>query len=40
VFLPLGLKATEAFWSAPVEDWTSRRIWRGDDAEADHAIAG
>jgi hypothetical protein len=38
VFLPLGLKATDAFWSAPAEDWTSRRIWRGEDAPADHAI--
>jgi hypothetical protein len=38
VFLPLGLKPADAFWSAPAEDWTSRRIWRGDDAPADHAI--
>jgi hypothetical protein len=38
VFLPLGLKAGDGFWSAPAEDWTSRRIWRGEDAPADHAI--
>lgn len=38
VFLPLGLKAADPFWSAPPEDWTSRRIWRGEDAPADHAI--
>ena len=38
VFLPLGLGPGEPFWSKPAEDWTSRRIWRGDDAPADHAI--
>jgi len=40
VFLPLGLRPADPFWSAPAEDWTSRRIWRGEDAAADHAIAG
>lgn len=38
VFLPLGLPPADAFWSKPPEDWTSRRIWRGEDAPADHAI--
>ncbi|HEY1495800.1 MAG TPA: DUF2264 domain-containing protein [Candidatus Solibacter sp.] len=38
VFLPLGLPPANAFWSAPPEDWTSRRMFRGDDAPADHAI--
>jgi hypothetical protein len=38
VFLPLGLPPADPFWSAPAEDWTSRRIWRGEDAPADHAI--
>ena len=38
VFLPLGLPAADAFWSGPAEDWTSRRIWRGEDLAADHAI--
>jgi hypothetical protein len=38
VFLPLGLKPSDAFWSDPPADWTSRRIWRGEDAPADHAI--
>jgi hypothetical protein len=37
-FLPLGLPPANAFWSAPAEDWTSRRMFRGDDAPADHAI--
>jgi hypothetical protein len=39
VFLPLGLKAGDAFWTGPAEDWTSRRLFRGEDAAADHAIA-
>jgi hypothetical protein len=39
VFLPLGLKPGDSFWSDPPEDWTSRRIWRGEDAQADHAIS-
>jgi pseudouridine synthase len=37
-FLPLGLPAADPFWSSPTEDWTARRIWRGDDAPTDHAI--
>ncbi|HXK06178.1 MAG TPA: DUF2264 domain-containing protein [Verrucomicrobiae bacterium] len=39
-FLPLGLTPGDPFWNGPAEDWTSRRIWRGEDAAADHAIAG
>ena len=37
IFLPLGLPPEHPFWSAPAEDWTSRRIYRGEDAPADHA---
>lgn len=37
-FLPLGLAPANPFWSAPAEDWTARRLWRGDDARADHAL--
>jgi hypothetical protein len=36
--LPLGLKPSDPFWSAPAEDWTARRLWRGEDAPADHAL--
>ena len=36
--LPLGLKPSDPFWSAPAEDWTARRVWRGEDAPADHAL--
>jgi hypothetical protein len=38
VFLPLGLPPDNPFWTAPAEDWTSRRMYRGEDAPADHAI--
>ena len=36
--LPLGLKPADPYWSAPGEEWTSRRIWAGKDMPADHAI--
>ena len=36
--LPLGLKPSDPFWTAPPEDWTARRLWRGEDAPADHAL--
>jgi hypothetical protein len=38
VFLPLGLPSRDPFWSAPAEDWTSKRAWAGQDMAADHAI--
>jgi hypothetical protein len=40
VFLPLGLSAHHEFWSRPAVDWTSRRIWSGQNLPADHAISG
>jgi hypothetical protein len=36
-FLPLGLPASHAFWTEPVQDWTARRIWSGQDVHTDHA---
>jgi hypothetical protein len=38
VLLPLGLPLADAFWREPAEDWTSLRLWRGEDGVADHAI--
>jgi len=38
LLLPLGLPATDAFWSAPPELWTSQKIWRGLDTPGDHSI--
>lgn len=38
LFLPLGLPTEAPFWSQADEPWTSVKLWRGDDAEADHAF--
>lgn len=37
-FLPLGLPADNAFWTAPAEDWTSRRAWRGEELKRDYKV--
>ncbi len=37
-FLPLGLPATDDFWTAPYAEWTNRKAWRGIDVGADHAL--
>ena len=37
-FLPLGLPANDTFWTSKAADWTSRRIWSGQDVDADHAL--
>lgn len=36
--LPLGLPAADPFWKNPSVDWSSRKIWGGQDFNADHAI--
>jgi hypothetical protein len=36
--LPLGLPPEDPFWSAPPAEWTSRKIWAGQDLPPDHAI--
>lgn len=38
VFLPLGLPATDEFWTAPSQAWTSVKVWNGSDIPADHAL--
>ncbi|MDR2981369.1 MAG: DUF2264 domain-containing protein, partial [Puniceicoccales bacterium] len=38
-FLPLGLPASDPFWSAPDMAWTSVKAWSGVDIPGDHAIA-
>lgn len=38
-WLPLGLAATDEFWSAPARPWTAQRIWGGEDVGADHALS-
>lgn len=39
-FLPLGLPKTDPFWAASPADWTSKKIWSGQDVKADHALKG
>ena len=36
-FLPLGLSPAERFWSGGEADWTSKKIWSGENLPADHA---
>ncbi|MGE0131972.1 MAG: DUF2264 domain-containing protein [Blastocatellales bacterium] len=36
--LPLGLPPEDEFWSAPAADWTAKKIWSGQNLQADHAI--
>jgi hypothetical protein len=36
--LPLGLPASDPFWADAPMDWTSKKIWSGQDIQADHAI--
>ena len=38
-WLPLGLPATDAFWSGPAAPWTAKKIWAGEQVTTDHAIA-
>jgi hypothetical protein len=38
IFLPLGLPATDDFWSKPDMPWTSVKVWSGQDMPADHAV--
>jgi len=40
VFLPLGLSPQEEFWSGEPQEWTSRKIWSGQNIGADHALSG
>lgn len=37
-WLPLGLPATDDFWSAPAAQWTQQKAWGGIDIKTDHAI--
>jgi hypothetical protein len=38
VFLPLGLPPTDELWTCGPTDWTSKRVWSGQDLGAEHAI--
>jgi len=36
--LPLGLPASDEFWSAPSKPWTSAKAWSGQPFPIDHAL--
>jgi hypothetical protein len=36
--LPLGLPASDEFWSAPAQPWTAQRAWSGAPFPIDHAL--
>lgn len=38
--LPLGLEASNPFWAAPAEHWTSQKAWTGVEIASDHALRG
>ena len=38
VYVALGLPATDEFWTAPSEPWTSVKMWSGVDVGLDHAL--
>ena len=39
VFLPLGLPASDPFWSAPDAQWTAQRMWSGENLPCEHALS-
>jgi len=39
VFLPLGLPASDLFWSEPEKPWTAKQTWSGKNVPADHALS-
>lgn len=38
ILLPLGLPETDPFWSDAAEQWSSLKIWSGQDVRGDHAL--
>jgi hypothetical protein len=37
-FLPLGLPASDPFWTSDAMEWTGRRLWSGQQAPRDFAL--
>jgi hypothetical protein len=37
-FLPLGLPATDPFWTAPSQEWTSQKVWSGKAVKKDYHV--
>lgn len=40
VFLPLGLPPDDEFWKGEPQDWTSKKIWSGQNLPCDQAVLG
>ena len=38
-FLPLGLPPGDLFWRSPAQDWTSRKVWAGENIPADKYLS-
>lgn len=38
IFLPLGLDASDAFWTTPSAEWTSLQAWNGNKIQKDQSI--
>jgi hypothetical protein len=38
IFLPLGLPASDPFWSDAPEKWSAQKIWSGEDFPHDHSV--
>ncbi|MED3793618.1 DUF2264 domain-containing protein [Niallia alba] len=38
VFLPLGISENAAFWKEKDTDWSSKKIWQGEEIAIDHSI--
>lgn len=37
-FLPLGLPASNPFWSSPPAEWTSKKAWNGQPTKKDYKV--
>jgi hypothetical protein len=37
-FCALGLPASDAFWTNPYAEWTSKKAWNNVEVPADHSI--
>ncbi|MEO6979846.1 MAG: DUF2264 domain-containing protein, partial [Mucilaginibacter sp.] len=38
ILLPLGLSESDPFWTDADEDWTAKKVEKGNTSQADHAL--
>ena len=38
IFLALGLKSDDLFWTSPADEWSSLKAWKGNKIEKDQSI--